>query len=380
MKIPLLLFCVLASAARAQTAPAPPAARGPAPPESFDFSGIFFANFQYRGDDLGKSANRFDVERAYLTFQTSVRDRLAVRVTTDLFQQTNPGSDSFYRGWVVRAKYAYLQYNYLNGSNWRGWARAGLLQTVFIEHDERTWPRWISTSPTERAGYFSSADAGISTSLMLPRKLGEIYATVTNGPGYTSREVDRFKDYAARFTLTPWASDTTSGLRGVALSVWGYKGSTASRFADGGVGQLAAVGSGLARDRLGIHVASAAPRVTVVAQYARRVEETEIGSNTPLTPRGVTDSTGTLVSGYAIVRPFARTDARSAIPLSLVARIDRVTANRRTGSRYNVVIGGLIWDLSKSVSLSLDYQETTPVERNPVVPVKTYFAHLVARY
>lgn len=380
MKAVSFAICLLASPIAAQSPPAPVASSASSAAPNFAFSGVLFGNFQYRGDELGKSANRFEVERAYLTFQTSVRERLAVRVTTDLFQQTNPDSDDFYSGWVIRAKYAYLQYRFRLHAGSQGWVRAGLLQTVFIEHDEKTWPRWISTSPTERAGYFSSADAGVSASAALPARLGELYATVTNGPGYTSREVDRFKDYAARLTLTPWASDSASRLRGVAFSVWGYKGATASRFVAGGTGQAGAIGSGLARDRFGVHVSAAGPKFSAAAQYARRVEQAESGSNTPVSPRSVTDSTGVLMSAYLIMRPFSWSGAKSPPPLSFIGRLDRVVSSRESDATYNVVIGGLIWDLSKNVSVSLDYQETTPVRTNPVMPVKTYFAHLVARY
>ena len=35
--------------------------------------------------------------------------------------------------------------------------------------------------------------------------MGELYATITNGNGYTRPETDRFKDYAVRLTLTPLA-------------------------------------------------------------------------------------------------------------------------------------------------------------------------------
>jgi hypothetical protein len=64
----------------------------------------------------------------------------------------------------------------------------------------------------------------------------------------------------------------------------------------------------------------------------------------------------------------------------LIARFDRVTTNTDTGWKYNVVIGGIIWDFSKRASFSLDYQETTPAEGAPIVAVKTYFAHFVARF
>ncbi len=352
-----------------------------APPTSvpLDFSGTLYTNYQYRGDaGPAKASNKFDVERVYLTFRVPAGERTSVRVTTDVFQQTTPGNDSYYRGWVVRAKYAYLQYNYLNRADWKGLARIGLLHTVFIDYDEQFWPRWIAQTPTERAGYFSSADAGIATTVTLPRKLGELYATITNGPGYTSRETDRFKDYSARLTLTPWASDAANVLRTVGVTGWIYRGATASKFATAVPGEVGPIGSALDRDRWGVHGVWNDPRFTVGAEYASREEEGEAGLNTIASPRRATDSTGTLVAGYALVRPFAGTTAGS--PLSLMARFDRVTTNTDTDWKYNIFIGGIIWDFSKRASLSLDYQENTPVEGAPIAATKTYFAHFVARF
>ena len=361
------------------TVKAKPAAAPPAPP--LDFSGTLYANYQYRGEKgPAKSSNKFDVERVYLTFRLPAGKHTSVRVTTDVFQQTTPGNDSYYRGWVVRAKYAYLQYNYLNDQDWKAHARIVLLHTVFIDYDEQFWPRWISPTPTERAGYFSSADAGIANTVTLPRKLGEFYATITNGPGYTSRETDRFKDYAARLTLTPWASDAASVLKTIGLTGWIYRGATASKFVTAGPGEIGPIGSALDRDRWGVHGVWNDPRFVLGAEYASREEEGETGLNTLASPEHVTDSTGTLAAGYAIVRPFAFADNAKWSPLSLMARFDRVTTNTDTDWKYNVVIGGIIWDFSKRASLSIDYQETTPVEGAPIAAVKTYFAHFVARF
>src|SRR5215203_5894850 len=101
------------SVAADTAAPAPKSA--PAATPAIDFSGILFGNYQYRGDaGPSKSQNRFDVERAYLTFRMAAGKRTSIRITTDLFQQATAGNDAYYRGWVIRAKYAYLQYNYLD--------------------------------------------------------------------------------------------------------------------------------------------------------------------------------------------------------------------------------------------------------------------------
>ena len=191
--------------ARRDTArpPAPPPPPTPKTPQ-LDFSGIIFANWSYRTDRAARAQNRFDVERAYLTFRMPVGDRTSIRITADVFQNTAAPGDAFYRGWAFRAKYAYLQYDFLrNYQGMSAYARLGMLHTVVIEHVETFWPRWLSRTAVELTGFFASADLGAATQVNLPSKRGELYATITNGPGYTSRETDRFKDAGVRLTLTP---------------------------------------------------------------------------------------------------------------------------------------------------------------------------------
>jgi hypothetical protein len=355
-----------------------------------DFSGVIYSNYQYRTDSRAKDFNKFDIERVYLTFRMPAGDRASIRVTTDVFQQQTAPNDAYYAGWAIRLKYAYLQYNYIVPSTPTGFsavARMGMLHTVIIDHEEQFWPRWISQTDIERAGLFSSADAGVATLLTLPSKFGEIYGAVTNGPGYTSREVDRFKDPQVRLTLTPLANSHAGVLTTWAISPWYYKGEVASRFVAGGAGQVGSVGEGLKRDRYGIFTGIRDPRLSLGAQYAQFKGESETGTNTQASPRLVVDSTGHVVSGFAVLKPLALFDT-SYSGLGLVARYDKVTTNTTTNGQYHVFIGGLILDLSRRASLSFDYQEqlssTFPVVNGatvtPTPPLKTYFVHLVANF
>lgn len=351
----------------------------PAAPK-LDFSGVLFANYQYRTDrGPTRATNKFDLERVYLTFRVPAGERASVRITTDVFQQQQAGNDSYYRGWTVRAKYAYLQYDYLKRGSARGVVRFGLVHNVFIEHDETYWPRWVSTVATDRHGYFSSADVGLASMITLPRKLGDLYATITNGPGYTSRETDRFKDYSARLTVTPFASLGEGLLHSLALTAWTYQGATGSKFASGGPGQLGPIGSSLERDRWGVFAALNNPMLTLAAQYAARSDEGETGSNTSAAPRAVIDSTGDLVSAYAVLRPFA-SNAGAVRKVSLMGRVDRVTTNRDRNERHTLAVGGITMDLTKSASLSLDYQEQLPRAGGPAAPSKAVFLHLIGRF
>ena len=361
-----------------------PAAPPPAATVSIpvDFSGVIYANFQYRGDaGAAKSTNKFDLERAYLTFRMPAGDRASIRITADVFQQATPPNDAFYRGWVVRAKYAYLQYDYLkSATGWNGLVRGGLLHNVVIDHVESFWPRWISQSPVERAGFFSSSDAGVATQLSFPNKFGELYATIVNGPGYTSRETDRFKDYAARLSLTPFSGSSNKVIKTFALTGWTYVGAVGSQFVAGGPGQVGTVGSSLPRTRAGIFAGVRDPRLSIGGEWDTRKDAREAGANTVLAPRVEIDSTGRLIAGFVTTKPFQLLNDKSTFPLGVIARWDRFKPNTATDAYINTVIGGLTWDLNKKTALSLDYQEQTPHSGAIAAATKTYFLHLVANF
>jgi len=374
-------IAVLAQQPADTTKPAapPPAASVSIP---VDFSGVIYANFQYRGDaGAAKSTNKFDLERAYLTFRMPAGDRASIRITADVFQQATPPNDAFYRGWVVRAKYAYLQYDYLkSATGWNGLVRGGLLHNVVIDHVESFWPRWISQSPVERAGFFSSSDAGVATQLSFPNKFGELYATIVNGPGYTSRETDRFKDYAARLSLTPFSGSSNKVIKTFALTGWTYVGAVGSQFVAGGPGQVGTVGSSLPRTRAGIFAGVRDPRLSIGAEWDTRKDAREGGANTVLAPRVEIDSTGRLIAGFVTAKPFQLLNDKSTFPLGVIARWDRFKPNTATDAYINTVIGGLTWDLNKKTALSLDYQEQTPHSGAIAAATKTYFLHLVANF
>ncbi|MDP9177371.1 MAG: hypothetical protein M3O61_06800 [Gemmatimonadota bacterium] len=369
------------------TGTSPPQSAAPAPaPPALNFSGVIFGNYQYHGEAANRAQNRFELERAYLNFRLAAGKRASVRITTDVFQQTSSANnaDAFYRGWVIRAKYAFLQYDYIQPANTSGFgalARIGLLHNMFIDHEESFWPRWLSTVAVDRAGYFSSSDAGLATLLTFPNKIGELYAAVYNGPSYTSREVDRFKDFGARLTFTPLGKSDLTYLRTFAIDGWVYRGAIASRFVNGGPGQVGTVGDALARNRWGVFAGIKDPRLIIGADYAQRHDEGEGTSlNTPASPRLVSDSTGRLFSAYTHIKPFLMANPGSPIPLGIVARLDNVKPNKSSDGHYNLVIAGLTWDLNKQTAIALDYQEQTPKHTTAVVPTRVYYLHVVTSF
>ena len=357
-----------------------------------DFSGVIFSNFQYRVDQRAPGANSFNVERAYLTFRMPAGDNASIRVTADLFQQTNSAANAYYAGWVFRLKYAYLQYNYLTGtpSDFTAVARMGSLHTVIIDHEENFWPRWISQTDVERAGLFSSADVGVATLVTLPNKMGEIYVPVTNGPGYTSGEVDRFKDYQGRFTLTPLANSKAGIFTTWAISPWLYQGRVASPFVNSAPPSATSngpIGTGLDRNRWGVFTGIRDPRIQAGGTYARFTGQSQTGLNTPASPAVTVDSTGHIYSGFLVVKPLALVDT-GFTHINLVGRYDKVTTNTTTNAQYHVFIGGLWVDLNRRSAFSIDYQEQLsdnyPVVNGttitPTPPLRQWFFHIVANF
>lgn len=390
-------------------APAPVAVPVPVTPQ-LDFSGIIFGNFAYRTDSAaratlgGKSPNQFNLDRAYLNFRMPVGDNAQIRITPDVFQNTNAATNGFSQGWVVRLKYGYVQYSGLRnfagpGSLLTG--RVGILQTVVIDHVESFWPRYLGNSALERNGWFSSSDAGVAGHMALPNRWGEVYGTITNGPGYTSFERDRFKDFAMRVSLTPLSSVPNPIVRTFTITPWAYKGWVGSAFAAGGLGHVGpgtngAITAGLPRDRYGLFAGIRERRIIAGAEFSQRHDASEIGANTAVSPRVQIDSTGRLWSGFFIARPTEWFQPERRSSFSVVARYDRFTPSIHPTSAnyagttpfYKYWVLGASYDLTPRFTMTLDWQAQTPndfplpvgTNVRPTPRQSTVFAHWVATF
>ena len=356
-------------------------------PPPLDFSGVLFGNFQWRTDDAtklstgGKPSSRFDVGRAYLTFRMPAGERGSIRITTDIFQQS---PSTYYSGWTVRLKYGFFQYdltrNLAGVQGLSALGRIGMLHTVVVEHIETFWPRWLGSSAVEQNGFFSSADVGAASLLTLPKRRGEAYFTITNGSNYSSGENDRFKDFAARVSLTPFASD--SGLiRTFTISPWYYKGWSASAF----VAPPTAVSDGLQKDRRGLFVGLRDRRITGGAEFSQRLEGVETAGPPA---RVVQTRTSNLLSGFALVRPMELVDAKKRSSFGIVGRFDKFDSfSKNTSLPAGVLIPdnrfvvlGLFWDVNARTTFALDYQELKNETAVATFPGKTLFLHWVANF
>ena len=195
--------------------------------------------------------------------------------------------------------------------------------------------------------------------------MGEVYTTITNGPGYQSYDKDRFKDFAARLTLTPFGNQSGMSpiIRSFAISPWVTRAHVGSSFAGGGAGQ---VGPGqTVRSRMseacryGVFAGVRDRRISAGAEWAQRIDDSETGSNTTLTPRVLHDSTGRVVDGFVVARPleWADASAKSALsvsPASIASH--RTPARRRRTTRHHACrsirrLGGS-WDLNQRITLA----------------------------
>ena len=349
-----------------------------------DFSGVLFGNFQWRTDDAaklttgGKPLSKFDIGRAYLNFRMQAGERGSIRVTTDIFNQT---PSTYYNGWTVRLKYGYFQYDFtrnLAGVQGLGAVgRIGMLHTVVVEHIEAFWPRYLNQTADEIYFNWSSADVGAASLITLPKRHGEVYVTVVNGSNYSSGESDRFKDYAARVTLTPFANDS-GFFRTLTISPWYSMGQVASAF----VLAPNAISEGLQRDRRGLFVGLRERRLTGGAEFSQRVDDVE----TAPPARTVTNRTGNLVSGFALVRPLEFTNARKRSPWGLLGRFDSFKLNKSlpaSGANPDnkLVVLGAFYDLNARTTFALDYQELKAnIGTTNVFPTKTLFLHWQANF
>ena len=352
----------------------------PAPPPPFEFSGVVFLNYQYGGLKGNRAVNRFEAERAYLTFRATPGESFGVRITADLYQQRDTTRDQYYRGWAFRAKYAYGQYDFIRGSGdlLKANARLGILQTVVVEQEEQYWQRGIASVAVEQNGFFQSADVGGALTVTLPGKRGEVYATVTNGSGYSSRETDRFKDYAVRLTLTPLA--TTSGfLKGLAISPWYSTGDRASDFARRR-GTVLAVSDALRKDRAGVFVGVRDPRIALGAHYAQRWDVVEAADTTRDIEPLATDRTGRVLSLHTTVRPLSYLSGAPTWPVAIVFRYDRITPDVDRDAYARNTITGLQWELNRRTTVTFDYQNQTPKNGSTATDSKIFFLHLIAAF
>ena len=211
--------------AAAQVTPA----AGSTPPDdtpSIRLGTTIFPNFTYQSepkitDSDGNLVNRsaFDVTRAYLNVTGQISHIVAFRVTPDIVRETNTAS-ALAGSTVFRIKYAYLQTNFDDWMTRGSYARFGIQQTPYLDYEEGIYRyRFQGTMFLERAGYMSSADAGVSFHYQLKQNYGDVHVGLFNGENYNRAEVNDQKAIMVRAAVRPFARKTPV-LRGLRAAIF----------------------------------------------------------------------------------------------------------------------------------------------------------------
>jgi hypothetical protein len=224
--------------AAAAFAQAPAAGSTPDDTPSIRVGATIFANYSIQDEPKATDAdgntitkNGFDVTRSYINVTGNISHVVAFRVTPDITRETNTAS-SLNGSLVFRVKYAYLQTNLDEWTGRGSFARFGIQQTPYLDYLEGVYRyRFQGTMFAERAGYFSSADAGVSYRYQFPANYGDVHAGIYNGENYQKPEANNQKDFMVRGSLRPFAAGAPilRGLRGALFYDYGHYQTNAER-------------------------------------------------------------------------------------------------------------------------------------------------------
>ncbi len=223
------LTSAIAAGASAQVTPA----AGYTPPDdtpAFRVGATIYTDFTYQQnptgtDSDGNSINpsSFNVSRSYINVTGSLNHIISYRITPDITRESglvslSAGSTVSNDSLVLRIKYAFGQINLDDWMPKGSWVRLGIQQTPLLDYEEGIYRyRFQGTTFTEREGFYSSADAGVSFHTNFPKNYGEIHAGYYNGEGYAKPEVNDRHAFDIRGTLRPFAQGAPV-LRGLRLT------------------------------------------------------------------------------------------------------------------------------------------------------------------
>src|SRR5262245_48207735 len=189
-----------------------------------------YADFTYQntpeirdadGNLINPSA--FNVTRSYINVIGKLNHWVAFRITPDVVRQSGlitlvPPSVITNDSLVFRIKYAYMQFNLDDWMTRGSWVRFGIHQTPLLDYTEGIYRyRFQGTTFTEREGFLTSSDAGVSFHYNFAKNFGDVHVGYYNGDGYSKPEANNQQAVQIRGTLRPFAT-ATPVLRGLRLT------------------------------------------------------------------------------------------------------------------------------------------------------------------
>lgn len=276
---------------------------------------VGYAQYRYLLSGDGLNGNNFDVTRAYLTAAGKLTHGVGVRITTDVY-----GNSDGQKG--VRLKYAYV--------TWRPERSAvgfrfGLTETPWIGWEEALWDfRMQGPVATDRNGYLTSSDYGVAVDGSWDGESVNFQAGLYNGEGYNQPPGDGHKDVSARLSVRLLASDDPGRVGGLRAN---------------GYAQLGTPSGGGRRNRYIGMVSYKSKLLTLAGELALTRDRDSL---TTVTTRGRVAST------FAVVR-IPNT------PVALIGRVDLVDPDVNLhGDRRTEFIAGLSCRVSPNLRMLID--------------------------
>ena len=286
-----------------------------AEPPQVKVGALVYAHYGYDLTKSAKSANSFDLDRAYLSAQSQLNDHLAAKVMLDAGRLDDTSADTKLRVYV---KHAWLEAS--NGKAIK--ARFGVVDTGYLSYGEQFLGlRYMGKLMADDQKALSTADIGINAQGEQAGGLVSWHAAILNGEGYSKPEIDAGKTGQARVSVDPLAKKQK-----FALPITGFVSYAIP--AKGNDSVLVYAGA------VGVKV----PHVLGWVEYVGK-------------------STGGVSSGgiSATVSP------RMAKYGGIVLRVDRWDPNAAKDKDASLKIsGGLTHDFLEKTSVSLTYERTQP--------------------
>lgn len=314
---------------------------------------VIFADYTYAraplltdGDSNKVHLNQFNVGRAYINVTGNISHLVAFRLTPDIAREAGAGS-TLAGSLVFRLKYAYAQLNIDDWLSKGSWLRLGIQQTPWVDFEEGVY-RYRFQGPvfSDREGFLSSADAGLSFKYNFPSNYGDIHAGVYNGETYNKLEANDQKALQVRASLRPFATSTPV-LRGLRASLY-YDADHYVKNAP--------------RRRVIGALTFEHPRLNVGAQYLHAKDQTSAKK---------LEANGKGISVWAT--------PRTTTGLEGLIRYDHLTPNTilDTQSRNRTIVGMAYWlphQGSVAAAFLLDYESATFDNFTPTQPSQSKIA------
>lgn len=175
------------------------------------------------------SKNSFYLERAYINVLASLSPQIKARFTPDIYSYTDGKNATQYS---YQVKFAWLEYTPLTTDEGLSLSfTGGVVPNLWVGQIDKyfgyrgavktlTDYAWTTSASINNAdvtrttsSYFSTADLGLITKLVLPKKYADVSFAIYNGNGFRNLGFDnRFKDIMVSAFVYPLAGDIAKKL------------------------------------------------------------------------------------------------------------------------------------------------------------------------